>query len=66
MKKLLFALTLISVLFSNAQNRFDNVKIITHEVNQNVYMLEGAGGNILLQVGESEVVMIDSQYAPLS
>lgn len=66
MKNLLFALTLITVLFSTAQNRFDKVEIITHEVTENVYMLEGAGGNILIQVGESEVVMIDSQYAPLS
>jgi len=66
MKKLLFALPFITVLFSNAQNRFDEVEIITHEVTENVYMLEGAGGNILIQVGESEVVMIDSQYAALS
>lgn len=66
MKNLIFALTLITALISNAQNRFDKVEIITHEVNQNVYMLEGAGGNILIQVGESEVVMIDSQYEPLS
>jgi glyoxylase-like metal-dependent hydrolase (beta-lactamase superfamily II) len=66
MKKLLFALFLITSLVSPAQNRLDNLEIITHDVTQNVYMLEGSGGNILIQVGESEVVMIDSQYAALS
>jgi glyoxylase-like metal-dependent hydrolase (beta-lactamase superfamily II) len=29
-------------------------------------MLEGAGGNILIQVGDKELLMVDSQYVPLS
>ncbi|WP_292901234.1 MBL fold metallo-hydrolase [Nonlabens sp.] len=66
MKKLLFALPLVIGCICAAQNKFDELEVITHEVTQNVYMLEGAGGNILIQVGESEVVMIDSQYAALS
>lgn len=66
MKKLLFAISLFTVLGTSAQNRFDKVEIKTHEVTDNVYMLEGAGGNILIQVLEKEVVMIDSQFAPLS
>ncbi|WP_405369489.1 MBL fold metallo-hydrolase [Nonlabens sp. Asnod2-A12] len=66
MKRLLFAISLFTVLGTSAQNRFDKVEIKTHEVTDNVYMLEGAGGNILIQVLEKEVVMIDSQFAPLS
>ena len=66
MKRLLFAISLFTVLGTSAQNRFDKVEIKTHEVTDNVYMLEGAGGNILIQVLEEEVIMIDSQFAPLS
>lgn len=66
MKTLLFAISLFTVLVTSAQNRFDKVEIKTHEVTDHVYMLEGAGGNILIQVLEEEVVMIDSQFAPLS
>lgn len=32
----------------------------------NVYMLEGAGGNIGASVGEDGIVVVDDQYAPLA
>ncbi len=48
------------------QGRFDNVNIKTTQVNGQVYMLEGAGGNIMLWITEEGVLMVDSQFAPLS
>ncbi len=45
---------------------FDEVQIISHQITDNVYMLEGMGGNIGLFVGENEVIMIDDQFAELS
>lgn len=48
-----------------AQN-FDNVQINVLPVRENLYMLVGAGGNITLQVGEDGVLIVDTQFAPLS
>ncbi|HTP94680.1 MAG TPA: MBL fold metallo-hydrolase [Burkholderiales bacterium] len=45
---------------------FDAVQIKTLKVAQNIYMLEGMGGNIALSVGEDGVLMVDDQFAPLS
>ncbi len=47
-----------------AQN--NDVVIKTHKLSERIYMLEGQGGNIGLYVGEDGVVMIDSQFAPLT
>src|SRR5262245_4088947 len=48
------------------QQNFDNVQIKVLPVRDNLYMLVGAGGNITLQVGEEGVLMVDTQFAPLS
>jgi glyoxylase-like metal-dependent hydrolase (beta-lactamase superfamily II) len=45
---------------------FDSVEIKTIKVTENIYMLEGRGGNIGVIVGEDGVLMIDDQFAPLS
>ena len=45
---------------------FDKVKIIELPVQGNVYVLAGAGSNITVQVGEFSVLVVDTQYAPLS
>ncbi|AGC75142.1 glyoxylase-like metal-dependent hydrolase (beta-lactamase superfamily II) [Nonlabens dokdonensis] len=66
MKKLLFTLAIITSFWSHGQDRFKGVEITTTQITDQVYMLQGAGGNILIQVSENEVVMIDSQFAPLS
>ncbi|EDP72445.1 putative secreted hydrolase [Flavobacteriales bacterium ALC-1] len=50
----------------NAQGRFDNVEIKTTKLSEHTYMLEGAGGNIGVSVGEDGVFVIDDQFAPLS
>ena len=50
----------------SAQGRFDDVIIKTTHVAGTVYMLEGAGGNIGVSVGDDGVLMIDDQFAPLA
>lgn len=49
-----------------AQRDFSSVEITTTEVSNGIYMLEGAGGNIGLSVGENGAFVIDDQFAPLS
>jgi cyclase len=45
---------------------FSKVQIKVTKVAGNVYMLEGAGGNIGASVGEDGIVVADDQYAPLA
>ena len=65
-----FAFIVLSVLLSlpaAAQpDRFDKVQIKTTQWAQNIYMLEGEGGNIGVSVGEDGVFLIDDQFAPLT
>ena len=45
---------------------FSKVEIKVSPVAGNVYMLQGAGGNIAACVGEDGIVIVDDQYAPLA
>jgi len=45
---------------------FDRVEIHVLPVQGNVYMLVGAGGNLSVQVGREGVLIVDTQFAPLS
>jgi len=45
---------------------FSRVEIVTTKVTPGLYMLQGAGGNIGVSVGEDAVFLIDDQYAPLT
>ena len=45
---------------------FSKVQIKVTKVAGNIYMLEGAGGNIGASVGEDGIVVVDDQYAPLA
>ncbi|MGI0483064.1 MBL fold metallo-hydrolase [Geminocystis sp. CENA526] len=49
-----------------AQGDFDQIEIKANLLKNNIYMLEGEGGNIGLSVGNDGILMIDSQFAPLS
>jgi len=49
-----------------AQGDFDKIEIKANLLKNNIYMLEGEGGNIGLSVGKDGILMIDSQFAPLS
>jgi glyoxylase-like metal-dependent hydrolase (beta-lactamase superfamily II) len=51
----------------SAQNEdFSKVQIKVHKVAGTVYMLEGAGGNIGVSVGDDGIVIVDDQFAPLA
>jgi cyclase len=48
------------------QQDFDKVEIKVHKVAGSVYMLEGAGGNIGVSVGEDGIIVVDDEFAPLA
>lgn len=60
------ALVLASAGPAQAQRNFDDVEIKTTRLADGFYMLEGAGGNIGLSVGEDGAFLIDDQFAPLT
>jgi len=62
---LLAGLSLNGVVYAQ-QPDFSQVQIKTHKVRDNIYMLEGMGGNIGLFVGADGAFLIDDQFAPLT
>ncbi len=75
MKKILL-LVLLSVLLlatpalahkrHRPQQDLSKVQIKTTKIAGNVYLLEGAGGNIGVSVGEDGILIVDDQFAPLA
>jgi glyoxylase-like metal-dependent hydrolase (beta-lactamase superfamily II) len=49
-----------------SQEGLDTVRIRTQQLSANVYLLQGAGGNIGLAVGNDAVFVVDDQFAPLT
>jgi len=49
-----------------AQQDFSNVQVTPHQLSDNIYYLEGQGGNIGVSVGDDGVFIVDDQFAPLS
>jgi len=45
---------------------FSKVEIKVTKVAGNVYMLEGAGGNIAASLGDDGILIVDTEYAPLA
>jgi cyclase len=45
---------------------FSKVQMKVTKVSGNIYMLEGAGGNIAASVGEDGIVIVDDEFAPLA
>ena len=67
MKKLLVPIVLLLFAISvTAQTDFSKVEIKVTKVAGNVYMLEGAGGNIGVSVGDDGILIVDDQFAPLA
>ncbi|GJL93605.1 MAG: cyclase [Hyphococcus sp.] len=74
MKKMFLTTTVLSTIFgfsavhgpALAQRDYSNVEIKTTQVTDDIYMLEGAGGNIGLSIGDDGAFVIDDQFAPLS
>jgi len=50
----------------SGQQDFSNVEIKTIPVAKNIYMLQGAGGNIGVSVGADGILIVDDQFAPLA
>lgn len=59
-------LALFSVTAAAQADRFDKVEIRTTRLTQNLYLLEGEGGNIGVSAGDDGVFIIDDQFAPLT
>jgi glyoxylase-like metal-dependent hydrolase (beta-lactamase superfamily II) len=49
-----------------ASQNFDDVQMDVQHVSGGVYMVVGAGGNTTVHVGPEGVLVVDTQYAPLS
>src|SRR5437773_2451565 len=60
------AISCVCVFVSGQDQDFGKVQMKVSKVAGNVYMLEGAGGNIGASVGEDGIVIVDDQYAPLA
>jgi cyclase len=64
---LLLPLVLAAAGATAQQDReFSKVEIKVTKVAGNIYMLEGAGGNIAASVGEDGIVIVDDEFAPLA
>lgn len=48
------------------QMDWSKVQIKSTKIAGNIYMLEGAGGNIGVSVGEDGILIVDDQFAPLA
>jgi cyclase len=64
---LVLAFLVLGAALANAQQRdFSKVEIKTTKLAEDIYMLQGAGGNIGVCAGPEGVLVIDDQFAPLS
>ena len=67
MKKLLAPFLCLFAFTVNAQQTdWSKIQMKATKVAGNVYMLEGAGGNIGVSVGDDGILIVDDQYAPLA
>ena len=67
MKKVLVSFVLFLFAVSvQAQTDWSKVQMKATKVSGNVYMLEGAGGNIGVSVGDDGILIVDDQYAPIA
>ena len=65
MQKLIAIAVVLSSSLLTAQD-FSKVEMKVTKVAGTVYMIQGAGGNIGVSVGDDGIVMIDDQFAPLA
>lgn len=66
MRHLMLAVFIATAAPALAQTDFSKVEVKVHPVAGQIFMLEGAGGNIGVSVGEDGIVIVDDQYAPLA
>jgi cyclase len=61
---LLAAATIVCAQPAQPQN-FEKVQIQVVQLQRNIYMMWGAGGNITVQIGSEGVLIVDTEFAPL-
>ncbi len=66
MRSMAVALVLAAAALAQQPQNFDNVEIHTLPVQNNVYLLVGAGGNITVQTGKDGVLVVDTEYPQLT
>jgi cyclase len=64
--RLLAGLALMAVPVAAQQQDFSKVEIKVIPAAGNIYMLQGAGGNIGVSAGSDGILIVDDQYAPLA
>jgi cyclase len=60
------ALVLLALVVAAQDQDLSKVEMKVVKVSGNVYMLQGAGGNIGASVGEDGIVIVDDEFAPLA
>jgi cyclase len=70
-KTMITALAATAMLYAGTalaqqQVDWDKVQIKTTDLGNKTYMLEGQGGNITVAIGTDGIIMVDTQFAPLS
>jgi len=63
---LALGLVALAGLAAAQQQNFDSVQIETVQVRPNIHMLVGAGSNVTVHTGEDGVLVVDTQFAPMS
>ncbi len=63
---LILLLFLPGIAAAQQQPDFSKVEIKVAKVSGNVYMLEGAGGNIAASLGDDGILIVDAEYSPLA
>jgi cyclase len=69
MRKILLAiLLLLAPVMALAQGPpdFSKVEIKVSKLSGNIYMLQGAGGNIAASLGDDGILLVDTEYSPLA
>jgi cyclase len=66
-KLLLLTVVLFCAVSAHAQTTdWSKIEVKATKVAGNIYMLQGAGGNIGVSVGDDGILIVDDQYAPLA
>jgi cyclase len=68
MREILLAALLLTRGMALAQQPpdFSRVEIKVSKVTGNIYMLQGAGGNIAASLGDDGILIVDTEYSPLA
>jgi glyoxylase-like metal-dependent hydrolase (beta-lactamase superfamily II) len=59
------AFCLCIFMMGNCQENWDSIQVTSQQVQENIYVLKGAGGNIGILTGADGIVMIDDQFLQL-